>query len=56
MSFSKKIQAKLKKIGTVISTKTIQRRLSFTFALKPSKPAHKPRLTQAMKEKRLDFA
>ena len=46
----------MKEIGTVVSTKTIRRRLSQEFGLKSSKPAHKPRLTQAIKEKRLDLA
>jgi len=42
--------------GTLVSTKMIQRRLSLEFGLKSCKPARKPRLTQAMKKKRLDFA
>ena len=50
MSSSKKIQAKLIDTGTAISTKTIQRRLSLL------KSCQRPRLTEAMKEKRLDFA
>ena len=49
-------QAKLKETGTVVSTKTIQRRLPLEFGLILSKPAHKPRLTQVIKEKLLDFA
>ena len=56
MSFSKKIQAKLINTGTVVSTKTIQRRLSLKFELKSCKPARKPRLTEALRKKRLDFA
>ena len=56
MSSSKTIQAKLIDTGTVVSTKTIQRRLSLEFGLKSRKPARKPRLTEAMKKKRLDFA
>ena len=56
MSSSEKIQAKLIDTGTAVSTKTIQRRLSLEFGLKSCKPARKPRLTEAMKKKRLDFA
>jgi len=56
MSSSKKIQTKLKDTGKVVSTKTIQRRLSLEFGLKSCKPARKPRLTEAMNKKRLDFA
>ena len=56
MSSSKKIQAKLIDTGTVVSTKTIQCRLSLEFGFKSRKPARKPRLTEAMKKKRLDFA
>ena len=56
VSSSKKIQAKLMERGTVVSAKTIQRRLSLNFDLKSCKPARKPRLTQAMKKKRLEFA
>jgi len=43
-------------IGAVVSAKTIQRRLSLDFGLKSYKPARKPRLTQAMKKKRLGLA
>ena len=56
VSSSKTIQTKLMERGTVVSAKTIQRRLSLDFDLKSRKPARKPRLTQAMKKKRLDFA
>ena len=56
MSSSKKIHAKLKETGTVVSTKKIHRRLSQEFGLKSSQPANKPRFTQMMKVKRLDFA
>ena len=56
MSSSKKIQAKLIDTGTVVSTKTVQRRLSLEFGLKSCKPARKPYLTEAMKKKHLDFA
>ena len=52
----KKIQAKLMEIGTVDSAQTIQHRFSLEFGLKSCKPARKPRLTQAMKKYRLDFA
>ena len=52
----KTIQAKLIDTVTVVSTKTIQRRLSLEFGLKSRKLARKPRLTEAMKKKRLDFA
>ena len=41
---------------TVVSTKTIQRRLSLEFGLKSCKLARNPRLTEAMKKKRLNFA
>ena len=56
MSSFKITQAKLKDIGTVVSAKTIKRRLSQEFGLKSSKPTLKPHLTRAMKGKRLDFA
>ena len=55
MSTFKKIQAKLMEIGTAVSRKTLQRRSSLEFGLKSFKPARKPRLTHAMKKKRLDF-
>jgi len=42
--------------GTTVSVKAIQRRLFLDFDLKSCKPARKPRLAQAMKEKRHDFA
>jgi len=56
MSSSQKRQTKLMEIGTVVSAKTIQRRLSLEFVLTSCKSARKQRLTQAMKKKRLDFA
>ena len=56
VSFSIKIQAKLVDTSTVESTKTIQRKLSLEFGIKSCKPARKPRLTESMKKKRLDFA
>ena len=45
ISCSKKIQTKLIDTGTVVSTKTIQCRLSLELGLKSCKPARKPRLT-----------
>ena len=42
--------------GTVVSAKMIQRRLSLDLGLKSCKPVRKPRLTQAMMKKRIDFA
>ena len=56
MSTSKKIQAKLMETGTAVTTKTIHRKFSMEFGLKSCKLAQKPRLAQAMKKKRLDFA
>ena len=50
MSSSKNIQGKLIDTGTVVSTKTIQCRLSLEFGLKLCKAARKPRLTEAMKK------
>ena len=54
MSSSEEIQAKLIDTGAAVSIKTIQRKLSLEFGLKSCKPARKPRLTEAMKKKRLD--
>ena len=51
MTFSKKIQDKLMKSGTVVSTEVILRRLPTEFGLKSYKPTSKPRLTQAIKKK-----
>jgi len=56
MASSKGIQAKLMERGTVVSAKMIQRRLSLDLGLKSCKPVRKPRLTQAMMKKRIDFA
>ena len=42
--------------GIKISEKTIRRRLSLNFGLKSYRPAQKPRLTEAMKKRRLEFA
>ena len=58
---STKIQQKFNKIqqNSTNSTKfnkIIQRWLSLEFGFESSKLARKPRLTQAMKKKRLDFA
>ena len=55
-SSSKKIQAKLIDTGTVVSTKSIQCKLSLELGLKLCKPARKPCLTEAIKKRRLDFA
>ena len=51
MSSSQKLQANLIDAGNVVSTKSIQRRLSLEFGLKSCKSARKPRLTEAMKKK-----
>ena len=56
ISTSTPIQGKLIETSTAVSTKTIQRDLSLEFGLKSCKPTRKPRLTQSMKKKRLDFA
>jgi len=53
---AKKIRAELGETGSRISRRTISRRLTDEFGLKSRKPARKPRLTQAMKLKRLQFA
>ena len=55
-SSMKKIRAELLRIGRRISHKTVSRRLSKEFNMKSYKPAKKPRLTGAMKAKRLQFA
>ena len=52
MSSASKIRSSLLAKGTDISRRTVSRRLVDHFDLK----AHKPRLTQAMKSKRLAFA
>ena len=56
MSFASKIRSSLLAKGTDISRRTVSRRLVDDFDLKAHKPAHKPRLAQAMKSKRLAFA
>ena len=55
-SSCKKIQANLLRKGCKVSLSTVSRRLSKEFDLKSYKPAKKPKLTSAMKKKRLDFA
>ena len=55
-SSMKKIRAELLRRGRRISHMTVSRRLSKEFNLKSYKPAKKPRLTAAMKAKRLQFA
>ena len=56
MSFASKIQSVLLAKGADISRRTVSRRLVIDFGLKARKPAKKPRLTPAMKAKRLGFA
>ena len=56
VSSASKIRSSLLAKGTDISRRTVSRRLVDDFDLKAHKPAHKPRLTQAMKSKRLAFA
>ena len=51
----KKIRVKLLRRGRRISHMTVSRRLSKEFNLKSYKPAKKPRLTVAMRAKRLQF-
>jgi len=55
-SSCKKVQANLLQKGCVVSISTVSRRLSKEFHLKSYKPAKKPKLTTAMKKKRLLFA
>ena len=55
-SSMKKIKAELLRRGRKVSHMTVSRRLSKEFNLKSYKPAKKPRLTPAMKAKRLQFA
>ena len=55
MSSASKIRSLLAK-GTDISRRTVSQRLVDDFDLKAYKPAHKPKLTQAMKSKCLAFA
>ena len=52
----KKIRAELLRRGRRISHMTVSKRLSKEFNLKLYKPAKKPRLTAAMKAKRLQLA
>ena len=52
----RKIRANLLKNGTDISIGAVSRRLSKEFSLKSHRLAPKPRLTTAMKKKRLSFA
>ena len=52
----KKIKAEFLRRGRKVSHMTVSRRLSKEFNLKSYKPAKKPRLTPAMKAKRLQFA
>ena len=54
-SSMKKIRAELLRRGRRISHMTVSRRLSKEFNMKSYKPAKKPRLTAAMKAKRLQF-
>ena len=56
MSSANKIQSALLAKGTEISRRTVRRRLVDDFGLKAHKPAHKLRLPEAMKNKRLAFA
>jgi len=53
---AKKIRAELGETGSRIIRRTISRRLTDEFGLKSRKPVRKPRLTPAMKLKRLQFA
>lgn len=55
-SSCKKVQSRLLQKGCELSLNTISRRLSKEFHLKSYKPAKKPKLTPAMKMKRLSFA
>ena len=56
MSSAKKIQVGMAERGIKINEKTIRRRLSMDFGLTSYRPAQKPRLIEAMKKKRLEFA
>jgi len=55
-SSCRKVRSRLLNKGTIISLSTVSRRLSKEFGLRSYKPAHKPKLTEPMKKKRLDFA
>ena len=52
----KKKSLSLLRRGRRINHMTVSRRLSKEFNMKPYKPAKKPRLTAAIKTKRLQFA
>ena len=56
MSSAYKIRSALLAKGTEISRRTVSRRLLDDIGLKAHKLARKPRLTQAMKNKRFAFA
>jgi len=56
LSSINKVRATLLERGVAVSRMTVSRRLSREFGLKSYKPARKPRLTPAMKAKRLAFA
>ena len=56
MSSASKIRSALLAKGMDISRRTVNRHLVDDFGLKARKPAKKPRLTSAMKVKRLGFA
>ena len=55
-SFCHKLRTKLLKKGIHISISAVSRRVTKKFGLKLYKPAAKPRLTSAMKKKRVSFA
>ena len=56
MSTASKVRSVLLAKGANISRRTVSWRLGINFGLEVSKPAKKPRLTPAMKAKRLGFA
>ena len=56
ISSADKIRSVLLANGADINGRTVSRRLVIVFGLKAHKPAKKPRLTLAMKAKRLGFA
>ena len=56
ISSARKIRSVLLAKGADISQRIVSRRLVINFGLKTRKPAKQPRLTQAMKAKRLSFA
>ena len=55
MSSASKIWSELLSKGADISRRTMNRRLVDEFGLKAHRPALKPKLIQAMKDKRLTF-